>query len=205
VPRGHMCQGSRREPLRHVRRHKRPGPSPVGLVCSRRLVPQRPCRGADIPRPCGEKPCQRARLHPAGPPVGPGRRGEAHTTGGWREGARRPTSRAGSGGACGLPGHSWDAPAQGAGTGCLPCVRARPGASEGKRPGARRFAWTSALAPVVCGAWRPWRAWAAPPPRLGLTGHPLRVEPPLGIGRDEGTETLRGRRARTASALPAAL
>src|SRR5215475_5885438 len=116
-----------------------------------------------------------------------------------------PTLREGSGCAWGLTGPPWEEPEPGAGPCCLHCVRARQGAYAVTMPSARRCAWPSALAPGCCGACRPRLAWAAPHPRLVLTGQHLRVEPTLCLGRDEGTDTLLGRRARTDASLHSSL
>jgi hypothetical protein len=134
LPPGHLGQGIGWDPRGHVRRPERPGPSPVGLVCSRRLVPASPSIGAAIPRPCGEHTRHRQRLDRAGPAVGPGRLFHAPTPGGCREGAMLPASREGSGCACGRAGHPGDAPARGARHGVSPCVCARPGAERARGP-----------------------------------------------------------------------
>jgi hypothetical protein len=89
--------------------------------------------------------------------------------------------------------------------GCMPGVRERQDASRSPDPQPCTFAWPSALAPVCRGARRPRLAGAAPhSPEPGSHGTTRCVAPALGRGREEGTEKVLGRSARTDHALPSA-
>ena len=66
-------QGIRRHTRGDLRRSDRPGPSHLGLVCSRRLVPPQPSGSPEIPRPPRETTGPGERRAPLGPAVGPGR------------------------------------------------------------------------------------------------------------------------------------
>ena len=58
---------------RDLRDHNRPGPSHMGLFCSRCLVLERPSGSPAIPRPLGEKTRQGDSLDSPGPAAGPRR------------------------------------------------------------------------------------------------------------------------------------
>jgi hypothetical protein len=169
-PPGPMGPGRRGAAVGPRRPAERPGVAPVGL---RR-------RGAPGPAPpsCGPNVAGPRRAHPRpgaggdglGSAAGPGRLGPAPT----RSGVREATVPHGCAGAHGVR----------------------------DRAGAHRFV---SPAPVACAgpaapALARWRAWlpvpvGGPAPAPGPHWHPHGVAPPLGIGREEGTEQWRGRRA----------
>lgn len=76
---------------------------------------------------------------------------------------------------------------------CSPCVSEREGAQRLFGPEPLAFAWTSAPALEIWRALLPVKV-GCPSPEPGPHWHTHCVEPPLCLGRSEGTDTFLGRR-----------
>jgi len=187
---GHGSGGAARGPRGH---HAGACRSPLGRRGGRRALGAGPSGGPKGSPPLGAKAAPRQGGDRPGPSRSPGRVGHVPTPTRVCSPPRLPWGRESSGRAGRRTGPQWEQPAPRALAGARPCVGERPGAQ-------RRCSPRPALGLDAHGCSGPYGAGhttvagCGPSSAPRTHGRTAAVQPPLCIGRHEGTDMLRGRR-----------